>query len=119
MLENKTKVRKPKRSLPWIIAALILGLLAILYNPSNISQVLGKLFAPCAGAVLGALIFDRLVPYLKPSARLAAKWFCSLTFKEGESDFEISDGKDAEFLVCGVLKVLCIISGMFCVSLGN
>lgn len=119
MPKSNTEVRKPKRSLPWSVAALILGLLAILYNPSNISQVLGKLFAPCAGAVLGALIFDGLVPYLKPSARLASEWFLSLGFTTGESDFKIADGKDTEFLVCGVLKVLCIIFGMYCVALGN
>lgn len=110
---------KPLRTFWWSVAVVVLAVLLVLTNPNNLSQLFGKLLAPCAGGVLGALLFDTLLPYLKPSSRLAEPWQLCMIFKPGESDIKIVPGKELEFLVCAALKVLVIVASMNAVGLGN
>lgn len=118
-MSKDTIINKPPRLIWWIVSVCIFSALLVLTNPNNLSQLFGKVLAPCAGGVIGALLFDTLVPYLKPSARLAEPWHLCMIFKPGESDFKVVPGKELEFLVCAALKVLTIVACVLAVALGN
>ena len=118
-MSDKITTAQPLRATWWIVAAVLFAALLVLTNPNNLSQLFGKLLAPCAGGVIGALLFDTLLPYLKPSQRLAEPWQLCVIFQPGESDIKIVPGKELEFMVCSALKVLVIVSSMHVVGLGN
>jgi len=111
--------RPPRRLTAWVLVAVLLAVLAALANPLNVAQILGKLLSIPAGAVLGSLLFDTLVPYARPSAFLAEPWYLSMAFKAGEPDFKIVPGKETLFIVCCCLKVFCMMAGAYVMGLGN
>ena len=111
--------KPPRRLTVWVIAAVVLAVLAVLANPNNMGQVLGKLFAVPAGAALGSLLFDTLLPYARPSSFLAEPWYLTMTFKSGEPDFKIVPGKEQLFVVCCCVKAFCMMAGAYVLGLGN
>jgi len=112
--------RKPHRLLPWIICAVILSVLLVLVNMNNISQILGKLLAPCAGGVIASLLYEKLaLPYFRPSGYLAQEWHLEMVFKPGVADHEIVPGTENRFMLACTLKAAFIIAGMIAVGLGN
>lgn len=111
--------KPPHRLFPWVLFALFVAVVLILLAPVNIPQYLGKLVSIPTGLALGALAFDTLVPYARPSGFLAQPWYLTMAFCEGEPDFKIVPGKETLFMVCTALKVFSMFAGAYVFGLGN
>jgi len=117
--ETTTTPKPPHRLAVWSIVAVLLAVVLVLWDPKNVSQVLGKILAVPSGGAMGCLLFDTLMPYARPSAFLSEPWHLTMAFKEGEPDFKIVAGKETLFIACCAFKALFILGGAYIVGLGN
>lgn len=111
--------KPPHRLFSWALIAVFFALLLIVVAPENLSQYMGKLVALPTGGVIGALLFDTIVPYARPSGFLAQPWHLCMVFREDEPDFKIVPGKETLFVICCALKVFSIFAGAYVFGLGN